>query len=159
MPRILRFAAIAALALVLDQATKAAALAWLLPGAPLTLLPGFDLALGFNTGASFGMLAGIMAAAPLAMAAMTGAITLMLAGLGLRARNPLEGAGFALIVGGSLGNIADRLQQGAVTDFLALYWRGWHWPAFNLADVAITGGVVLILCAALPRFRPEAGRV
>jgi signal peptidase II len=58
--------------------------------------------------------------------------------------------GLALIVGGALGNIVDRLRQGKVTDFLDLYWRDWHWPAFNVADVAITFGALCVLIAALP---------
>ena len=47
-------------------------------------------------------------------------------------------------------NIIDRLRQGAVTDFLDFYWRDWHWPTFNVADIAITLGAVLILAASLP---------
>jgi disulfide bond formation protein DsbB len=56
-------------------------------------------------------------------------------------------AGFALIVGGSLGNILDRLRKGAVADFLDIFWRDWHWPAFNLADMAIVCGVGLVLAS------------
>ena len=55
-----------------------------------------------------------------------------------------------MIIGGAIGNIIDRLRQGAVTDFLDFYWRDWHWPTFNVADIAITLGAVLILAASLP---------
>lgn len=51
------------------------------------------------------------------------------------------------------GNIADRLRQGAVTDFLDLYWRDWRWPRFNLSDIAITLGALCILIASLPTRR------
>ena len=133
-----------------DQVTKATALAYLTQGSPIAVIPGFNLSLGFNEGASFGMLSGIMAGNPLAMAAMTGIITLGLAVLALRSRNLWEAMGFALAVGGSAGNILDRLRRGAVTDFLDVYWRDWHWPTFNVADIAITVGAVLILVASLP---------
>jgi signal peptidase II len=55
-----------------------------------------------------------------------------------------------LVVGGALGNSIDRLRQGAVTDFLDFYWRDWHWPTFNVADICITLGAVLIFAASLP---------
>ena len=133
-----------------DQLTKAAALSLLSQGTAVPVLPGFNLALGFNTGASFGMLGGIMTGKPLLMAALTGALTIAFAVMAFRAQPALERAGFALVVGGALGNIIDRLRQGAVTDFLDFYWRDWHWPTFNVADIAITLGTVLILAASLP---------
>lgn len=135
---------------LIDQATKAAALAALAPGEPVVVFPGFDLTLGFNEGSSFGLLSGAMSGRPLLMAGLTGALTLAFAVMAVRARHPLERAGFALVVGGALGNILDRLRQGAVTDFLDLYWRDWHWPTFNVADMAITLGAVLVLAASLP---------
>ena len=146
---------IAATVLV-DQLTKAAALSLLSLGAAVPVLPGFNLTLGFNTGASFGMMGGVMAGKPLLMAALTGALTLTFAVMAFRAQHALERAGFALVVGGALGNIIDRVQQGAVTDFLDFYWRDWHWPTFNVADIAITLGAVLILAASLPLRRRKA---
>ena len=135
---------------VADQLTKAAALSALSQGIAVPVIPGFNLTLGFNEGASFGMMGGVMAGKPLLMAALTGALTLAFAVIAFRARHALERAGFALVVGGALGNIIDRVRQGAVTDFLDLYWRDWHWPTFNVADIAITLGAVLILAASLP---------
>lgn len=149
-------ASLAVLAFAVDQATKSAALAQLVRAEPVPVFPGFNLTLGFNEGASFGMLSGVMAGKPWAMMALTGAITLGLAVLALRARNPWEAAGFALVVGGSLGNIFDRLRQGAVTDFLDFYWRDWHWAAFNMADAAIFIGAGVVLVSALPAFRKTA---
>ena len=123
----------------------------------LMVLPGFTLPLGFNEGASFGLLGGIMAGKSLLMAALTGGLALIFAAMAFRARHPLERVGLALVVGGALGNIADRLRQGAVTDFLDLYWGNWHWPAFNIADIGIVLGALCILLAALPsRRRREA---
>lgn len=145
------------LAVLADQLTKMVALSALSLGNPVTVLPGVNLTLGFNTGASFGLLGGMMADRPLLMAALTGALTLAFAVMAFRARHRLERMGFALIIGGALGNIIDRLRQGSVTDFLDLYWRDWHWPAFNVADIAITLGAAFILLSALPsRRRREA---
>lgn len=148
-----KLAVLGVLAFAVDQTTKSAALAQLVQAVPVPVFPGFNLTLGFNEGASFGMLSGAMAGKPWAMVVLTGAITLGLAVLALRARNPWEAAGFALVVGGSLGNIVDRLRQGAVTDFLDFYWRDWHWPAFNMADTAIFIGAGLVLISALPALR------
>ncbi len=124
-----------------DQLSKAAALSKLALGQPVAVFPGFNLTLGFNEGSSFGMLSGVMAGKPLLMAALTGALTLMFAVMAFRARHPFERAGFALVVGGAIGNIID---------FLDLYWRDWHWPTFNVADIAITLGAVCIITASLP---------
>ncbi|OJY28865.1 MAG: signal peptidase II [Rhodobacterales bacterium 65-51] len=148
-----KLAVLGVLAFAVDQTTKSAALVQLVQAVPVAVFPGFNLTLGFNEGASFGMLSGAMAGKPWAMVVLTGAITLGLAVLALRARNQWEAAGFALVVGGSLGNIVDRLRQGAVTDFLDFYWRDWHWPAFNIADAAIFIGAGLVLISALPALR------
>ena len=90
------------------------------------------------------------------MAALTGAVTVFLAVIAFRARSPLERAGYSLIVGGGLGNIIDRLRHGAVTDFLDLYWRDWHWPSFNVADIAISVGVLCVVAASLSVSRPRS---
>lgn len=140
---------------LLDQISKGVALALLAPGQILPVFPGFNLTLSFNEGASFGMLSGVMAGRPLLMAAGTGALALIFAGMALRAKTLRERTGLALIVGGASGNIADRLRQGAVTDFIDLYWQDAHWPTFNAADIAICLGALLILTDAL---RPISSR-
>jgi signal peptidase II len=144
---------------IMDQLSKAIALAWLSPGDPVSVVPGFNLTLGFNEGASFGMLSGVMSGRPLLMAALTGALTLVFAIMALRTKSPLESARLAMIVGGATGNLIDRLRQGAVTDFLDLYWQDWHWPAFNGADIAITAGALCILYAAIPTRRQKETKV
>jgi signal peptidase II len=145
--------ALIGMATLADQLTKAAALALLSPGEVVPVLPGFNLTLGFNEGSSFGMLSGVMSGKPFLMAALTGALALIFVVMAFRARHPLERAGLALVVGGALGNIIDRLRQGAVTDFLDLYWRDWRWPTFNGADIAITLGAICMLVATLPSRR------
>ena len=150
---------VAIAALVVDQASKAAALRMLIQGDSVAILPVFNLTLGFNEGASFGMLGGLMAGRPFAMVALTGAITLVIAFWALRTQHRIERTGLALIIGGSLGNITDRLRQGAVTDFLDFYWKDWHSPSFNMADVAIFCGAAAIFLAAFTAPRKDHGVV
>lgn len=150
----------ATLALAVDQVTKAVMLWVMQPPWQIPVTPFFNLTLGFNEGASFGMLGGLMQGRPWAMIALTSLITAVIGVWALRAKTPIERAGLSLILGGALGNIVDRIRQGAVTDFLDFYWKDWHWPTFNMADVAIFIGAMLILSDALPRRRKmESPRV
>jgi lipoprotein signal peptidase len=142
-------------ATILDQITKAMALAALTQGDPVRVIPGFNLTLGFNEGASFGMLSGVMADRPWAMIALTGALTLIFAFMALRTNNRWERLGLTLVVGGSLGNIIDRMRHGAVTDFLDVYWRTWHWPTFNTADIANFLGAIALIAAMLRKAPQE----
>jgi signal peptidase II len=101
-----------------------------------------------NTGAAFGLFSS--AAPSLASVALTLfslAAIVILTFLWIRARraSALYIAAIALILGGAVGNLVDRLLRGEVIDFIDLYWDGYHWPAFNLADSAITVGVFLFI--------------
>ncbi|WP_439599961.1 signal peptidase II [Devosia sp.] len=116
---------------------------------PTALLPVLDLSLSFNMGISFGLFAsegtwGWMSLIVLALLVMG-----VVAGLGHRASHPLERAGYATIMGGATGNLCDRFPDMAVTDFIDVHAGGWHFPTFNLADVAISIGVGLLLWTAL----------
>jgi signal peptidase II len=141
--------------LITDQLTKAAALSLLSQGSSLAVFPGLNLTLGFNEGVSFGLFSDLMAGKPLVMAALTGTLIVILAIMTFRARYPIEQVGFSLIVGGALGNVIDRLRQGAVTDFVDLAWQSWRWPTFNAADIAITVGALCILFAAFSSHRSK----
>ena len=141
--------------LITDQLTKAAALSLLSQGSSLAVFPGLNLTLGFNEGVSFGLFSDLMAGKPLVMAALTGTLKVILAIMTFRARYPIEQVGFSLIVGGALGNVIDRLRQGAVTDFVDLAWQSWRWPTFNAADIAITVGALCILFAAFSSHRSK----
>jgi signal peptidase II len=68
---------------------------------------------------------------------------------GFASENRYVRLGLALILGGALGNVYDRIVHGTVTDFLELYYRGFSWPAFNVADSAITIGVGLVMLEML----------
>lgn len=138
----------AVVVLVLDLLTKHLALDRLPPGRPVHVIDGFfSLTLVMNPGLAFGMLAGTPAGWRWLVASLSvGALT-VLAIVGLRML-PTGGRftplALGLIFGGAVGNLVDRARFGAVVDFLDFYWRGYHWPAFNVADASISVGVVLL---------------
>ncbi|CEJ16014.1 Lipoprotein signal peptidase [bacterium YEK0313] len=120
----------------------------MVPPRTIEIAPFFNLTLGFNTGVSFGMFRELFLDRPLMLA---GIKMLIVAGLllwAMRTPKPLETVGLGLIAGGAMGNIVDRISQGAVTDFLDFHVGRWHWPAFNMADTMITIGVVLLIAGS-----------
>jgi signal peptidase II len=134
----------------LDQFTKYLAVKYLVLHAPLPVFPGFNLTLVHNTGAAFSLLrdAGgwqrwVFIVLAVAIAAC---IVVWLARLPAR-RNWLACA-LALVLGGALGNLWDRISLGYVIDFIDVYYAHWHWPAFNVADSAITAGAVMLVIDA-----------
>jgi signal peptidase II len=141
-------AALAALIFVADQVTKLLVLHRLQPGVPVPVVDGlFALTLVMNPGLAFGMLGGI----PESLRWMVGLLSLgALVLLALLAARVLPNGGpwarlaLGLIFGGAAGNLVDRVRFGAVVDFLDVYWRAYHWPAFNVADSAISVGVTLL---------------
>jgi len=143
---------VAAVVAVLDQTTKAIVQAALQPGARIPVAPFLDLVLVFNTGAAFSILAGAGGWQRAFFIAIALAAAVLIVHL-LR-RHPDERlfcAGLALILGGALGNLWDRIVLGHVVDFVLLHAYGWHWPAFNVADSAITVGAVLLVLDELLR--------
>lgn len=135
----------------LDLATKAWARTDLRYGEPVEVLPFFDLTLGYNRGVAFGLLND---AGGIVVLFVTAAISLMFGVWFWREPRPLTQFGLALVLGGALGNFFDRLSRGEVTDFLDVHALGHHWPAFNLADTAITFGAVVLVIDML-RVRKE----
>lgn len=132
---------------MIDVLTKTWAETALLPQGALIVTPFFNLRLGYNTGISFGLLRAGSPSEVAILIVMQVLIITVLSVVALRSRALMEQTAFALILGGAVGNIVDRLSDGAVTDFLDIHVAGWHWPTFNMADVAITCGVVLLLVA------------
>ena len=143
--------------LIFDQLTKLLAHARLEPGVPVSVVDGFfSLTLIMNPGLAFGMLSSTPTAwrwvvAVLSMAAL--AVLTVVGGRLLPSGGWITRLALGLIFGGAVGNLVDRGRFGAVTDFLDFYWRGYHWPAFNVADSAISVGVALL---ALRIFWPAA---
>jgi len=149
--------AIAAGVVAADRATKLIVLQALAPGENVPLTGFFNLVLVFNRGAAFSFLAG----APGWQTPVFAAIALVAAAFisWLLLRHPgrrLFCAALALILGGALGNLWDRLELGQVVDFLDFHAAGWHWPAFNVADSAITAGAVLLILESF--LQRDAGR-
>jgi signal peptidase II len=139
---------IAGTIVVLDQITKAVALERLPPGVAIHLIDGLlSLTLVMNTGLAFGLLGGLPPAWRWVVALLSIVALIVLARVAARV---LAGGGWparlsvALIFGGAVGNLIDRARFGAVVDFVDVHYRGYHWPAFNVADSAITVGVMLL---------------
>jgi len=140
-----------AVAFLADLITKAVANAYsdtLTGGVPI--FSGFNLTFLRNDGVSFGMLRDV----PWWVLTLLGlGIIVWLVVMLVRAQTRFEIVGYGAVIGGALGNVVDRLRFGAVTDFLDVYVGAWHWPTFNLADVAIVGGVGLLLLSEFPMSR------
>jgi signal peptidase II len=139
--------ALAAAVVAADQLTKWAVLASFAHGERRELTGFLNLVLVYNKGAAFSMFADA-AGWQTPLLAGFAVIAAVVVGV-LIVRNPAKRLlclGLALILGGALGNLIDRLRYGQVVDFLDFHAWGWHWPAFNVADSAIcVGAVILIL--------------
>ncbi|OLB08319.1 MAG: signal peptidase II [Candidatus Rokubacteria bacterium 13_2_20CM_69_15_1] len=147
-PATTRVAVLAGVVVVLDQITKLIALARLVPGAPVRVIDDvLALTLVLNPGLAFGLLASVPTEWRWIVALLSLVALVILVRVALRI---LPRGGFAdhgaigLIFGGAIGNLIDRARFGAVIDFVDVHYRGWHWPAFNVADSAITVGVTVL---------------
>jgi len=142
----------AAVIVLADQLVKWVVLSQLRPGEPIAVTGFFNLVLVFNRGAAFSFLAdapGWQRPFFIAVALIAAAIVSWMLW-----RNParrLLCAGLALILGGALGNLWDRAAYGHVVDFLDFHAMGWHWPAFNIADSAISVGAGLLIAESFLR--------
>lgn len=146
--------ALAAVVAALDQLSKQWVLASLQPGELIAVTSFFDLVLVFNPGAAFSFLADHGGWQRWFFTGLAVVISGWLLALTWRHRaERLLPTAFALIIGGAIGNVYDRLVLGAVVDFLHFHYAGYSWPAFNLADSAITVGVVLMLWGELRNSR------
>jgi signal peptidase II len=136
---------LAALVIGLDQITKLWVLAVFYLGESIAVTDFFNLVLVFNSGAAFSFLAGAGGWQKWFFVVLALGISAWLAVMiRQHAAERLMPAALALVLGGALGNVIDRLRFGAVVDFLDFHVAGWHWPAFNVADSAISVGVTLL---------------
>ncbi len=146
---------IAAIIVVLDQITKVVVLDRLVPGLPVRVVDGFlSLTLVMNTGLAFGLLGGLPAGWRWLVVVLSAVALLMLARVAVRMLAEgswVDHAAIGLIFGGAVGNLVDRARFGAVVDFIDVYYRTWHWWAFNVADSAISVGVLLLAARLLTR--------
>jgi signal peptidase II len=134
------------LLLALDQASKAVIEHFFFLHESKEVIPGFfNLTYVQNRGAAFGMFDTLPWAATIfVIIALIAIVVTLLYIRRIEAREVWNPVSFALILTGAAGNLIDRFRLGSVVDFLDFYYRGWHWPAFNVADSCITIGVTLL---------------
>jgi len=135
-----------ALVIALDQLTKHWVVQAFSFGEASPVTTFFNLVLAHNTGAAFSFLAeagGWQRVFFIVVASVASAVMLYL--LRKHGREVLFSLALSLVLGGALGNLIDRIRWGYVVDFLDFYYGNYHWPAFNVADMAITGGVILLV--------------
>jgi signal peptidase II len=144
----------AAIVIVLDQLSK-----WwmadkvLADGHSITLTSFLDLVVVWNRGVSFGLFNRDWDGAPWALSAVAVAVVILLMVWLTRQKSTVAAGAIGAIIGGAVANVIDRARFGAVFDFIDVHLAGWHWPAFNLADSAISVGVVVLLVDSLWRER------
>jgi signal peptidase II len=152
--------ALGGIVLILDQAMKWLALRRLGPGVSVNVIDGFfSLTLVMNPGLAFGMLGTVPRGWRWVVALLSIVALAVLASLATRLLpegGRVAAVAIGMIFGGAAGNLIDRARFGAVVDFLDFYWRGWHWPAFNVADSAISAGVALLALRLLTAKPPKA---
>lgn len=146
-PRYLRFLALATLTILADQVTKIMARRALEFGVPEPVIQGYwDWRLSFNYGSAFGLFSG-MGAARIFLSIVGVVAVVAIVGVLRKAKDDQRWltSALALVAGGAVGNVIDRLIAGKVTDFVVWKWGKHEWPAFNIADVALVIGVVILL--------------
>lgn len=143
----LRWLWVSLLVILLDLGSKYLAQNMLEYANPVPILPVFDLTLLYNKGAAFSFLSGAGGWQRWLFILIALGVSAML--LIWMRKTPLKpwwlGVGLALLLGGALGNLYDRIVLGHVVDFISVHYAGWYFPAFNLADSAITLGAGLLI--------------
>ena len=141
--------AIAGLVIVVDQVSKIIVLSALGPFQGVSVTPFLNLVVVLNTVISFGLFASESELARYLLVALALIVSIILMRWLASSTNRFVCAALGMIIGGAFGNVIDRLVHKAVVDFLDFHLYGWHWPAFNVADSAITIGVALFVLASL----------
>lgn len=147
----MKWLGLSALIVVLDQITKLIAVQQLVYGQPVPVLPSFNLTLMYNPGAAFSFLSDASGWQRWFFVAVSSIASVLLVWWlhKLKSGQWLLALALALVLGGAVGNLIDRLWLGHVVDFIQLYYRSFYWPAFNVADSAISVGAVLLIWDAL----------
>ena len=156
--RVQRWWALALILFVLDWVTKQAIESNLFYGQEIAVFPFFDLTLRYNTGAAFSFLAqaGGWQRWFFSLIALAVVVGISWRLVKIAETNRLESLALTFVLGGAIGNLYDRLVYGHVVDFLQFHWQqSWYFPAFNLADSAITIGVILMLLESIVSKKTE----
>lgn len=142
---------------IFDQLTKYIASTTLDMSQSISVMPMFNWTLRHNTGAAFSFLAdaGGWQRWFFAVIAVTVSTVIILWIKRLEQHEKWQAAALALILGGAIGNVIDRIWLGYVVDFIHVYYQQWHFPAFNIADSAISIGVVMIIIDSIREYRAE----
>lgn len=143
--------AVSVLIVVLDLWTKNIATQNLSLYRPEAVTSWLNMTLAHNYGAAFSFLSNAGGWQRWLFTGLASVVTVVLVVwlFRLSPREKITAAALGLIIGGAVGNLVDRINLGYVVDFIDVYYRDWHWPAFNLADSAITGGVILLIIDGL----------
>ncbi len=143
----LRWLLLSAIVLILDQLSKTGIVNSMDLHESIPLIPGFQLTYVRNPGAAFSFLSNAGGWQRWVFISLASAVSIVLCVWLIRLpKNALwPAAGLSLVLGGALGNLVDRVIHGSVIDFLDVYYKTWHWPAFNIADSAITIGICILL--------------
>ena len=150
------FALVGASVLVLDQITKLAVTAVLAPYEIVKAVPGFfNIVHYLNPGAAFGILNKSGFSGKLILIGVSIGALVLIASMVRGSKDRLYTFALSLIAGGAAGNLVDRIRQGSVIDFLDFHIGGHHWPAFNVADSAITVGVGLAILSFFTSHKNE----
>jgi len=146
-----KWLSISLLVILLDQVTKYAANTGLVYAEPVAVVPSFNLTLMYNRGAAFSFLsdAGGWQRWFFVTISVAASALLIFWLSRLKPQQWLLAVALSLVLGGAVGNLIDRLWFGYVVDFIQLYYRDFYWPAFNVADSAITVGAALLIWDAL----------
>lgn len=142
---------IALAVLISDQLTKYWAATVLIKGS-VPVAPFLSFTLVHNTGAAFGFMSDAGGWQNIFFMAVAALASVLIVVMLWRLQDRWVGYALALILGGAVGNLVDRVLHGFVVDFIDVYYGTWHWPAFNIADSAITIGAIVLLIDA---FRPK----
>lgn len=132
-----------------DQAVKYAVTQRMQLYDSIPIVPGFNWIYVLNPGAAFSFLAnagGWQRYFFTAIAVVVSVVLMFMLWRGVASR--LEALAYALLIAGALGNGSDRIRIGAVVDYLDVYWRTWHWPAFNLADICVSTAAAMLIASA-----------
>lgn len=147
MNSLMKYLSVSMMIIILDQITKQIAEQSLQLYERIAVIPFFNITLAYNEGAAFSFLSDAGGWQRWFFTILTIIISTVLFIWLKKTENKLEAIAISMILGGAIGNLIDRVLFGHVIDFLDVYYQQYHYPAFNVADMAISGGVALLILA------------